>query len=278
MVEKIISLPVEKIIVDEPNRLKKDTTEDGVLLELQSNIKQYGVKVPLLVAEHKDGSYHLVDGYRRLQIAIALEHEEIICTLTDKENTSEIALSVNLHREDLTPVAIGKLLYKIYVTKKADNPKFKYSHLSSLVNKSKAFISQHIGYIEKLSEEIQTDIIDNNRMIDKNILTRIYQLDEEDQEDIYQQVVKNNLNRQEVQNLINELNKEEEVQESNQEVSSSTDVCINEDDNDVNFELITIISTNTLELKISKNAVSNLEQFEMDFEMLIHKYNLFGEV
>ena len=277
MVSGVISIPVEKIIVDEPNRLKRDIAQDGVLLELKSNIQQYGVKVPLLVTEYDDGSYHLVDGYRRLQVAIALEYKEIICILADRENISEIALSVNLHREDLTAVEIGKILQKIYIKRKDENSKFKYSQLSTMVNKSKAFISQHIGYIEKLSEEIQTDIIDNKRMIDKNILTRIYKLDEEEQVDIYNQVVENNLNREAVQKLIDELNKEEDVQDTDSE-KSLVDVSDNAS-NDVScIKLITIISTNTLELKIDKNAISDIKQFEIDFEILLKQYNLLGEV
>jgi len=277
MVSSVINLPVEKIIVDEPNRLKRDIAQDGVLVELKSNIQQYGVKVPLLVTEYDDGSYHLVDGYRRLQVAITLEYKEIICILTDRENISEIALSVNLHREDLTAIEIGKVLQKVYIKRKDENPKFKYSQLSTIVNKSKAFISQHIGYIEKLSEEIQTDIIDNKRMIDKNILTRICKLDEEEQVDIYNKVVKDSLNREAVKKLIDELNKEEDVQDTDSE-KSAVDISDNES-NDVSCnKLITIISTNTLELKIDKNAISDIKRLEMDLEMLLQQYGLLGEV
>jgi len=277
MVSSVINLPVEKIIVDEPNRLKRDIAQDGVLVELKSNIQQYSVKVPLLVTEYDDGSYHLVDGYRRLQVAITLEYKEIICILTDRENISEIALSVNLHREDLTAIEIGKVLQKVYIKRKDENPKFKYSQLSTIVNKSKAFISQHIGYIEKLSEEIQTDIIDNKRMIDKNILTRICKLDEEEQVDIYNKVVKDSLNREAVKKLIDELNKEEDVQDTDSE-KSAVDISDNES-NDVSCnKLITIISTNTLELKIDKNAISDIKRLEMDLEMLLQQYGLLGEV
>jgi len=277
MVSSVINLPVEKIIVDEPNRLKRDIAQNGVLVELKSNIQQYGVKVPLLVTEYDDGSYHLVDGYRRLQVAIELEYKEVTCVITDRENISEIALSVNLHREDLTAVEIGKILQKVYIKRKDENPKFKYSQLSTMVNKSKAFISQHIGYIEKLSEEIQTDIIDNKRMIDKNILTRICKLDGEEQVDIYNQVVKDSLSREAVKKLIDELNKEEDIQDTDSE-KSSVNISDNESNDISCSKLITIISTNTLELKIDKNAISDIKRLEMDLEMLLQQYGLLGEV
>jgi len=267
MVSSVINLPVEKIIVDEPNRLKRDIAQDGVLLELKSNIQQYGVKVPLLVTEYDDGSYHLVDGYRRLQVAIALEYKEIICILTDRENVSEIALSINLHREDLSPIEVGNILMSIYTKNKLIDSSYKYFNLSKLVNKSKAYISQHVGYIEKLSPIIQQDILDNKRVVDKNSLTRIYKLDEKNQEIIYNQMISENLGREDVQKLINELSSDTNPKSDNsQKIPTKTDYFT--------------FNTKVVEFKMLSNSLSDtdMDMFKSDLSNLLEKYNLNLEV
>ncbi len=266
MIPSIITLPVNQIIVDEPNRLERNILEDGVLLELKENVEKYGVKVPLLVTEYEDGTYHLVDGYRRLQVVKSLEYFEVICVLTDREFATEVALSVNIHREDLTVVEVGQLLLKLYTQNKKIDSKFKFAKLCSIVHKSKAYISQHISYVNKLSEEIQQDIVDNKRMIDKNILTRIYMLDEESQKNIYDEMISENLGREAVQKLIDELgNKANDTQE-NQEIL----------DNKIETNSTLLISNDFIELRINENMISDddFSKFEDEFKILLKKYNL----
>ncbi len=281
MVSTTLSLPVEKIIVDEPNRLKRDIEEDCVLLDFKNNIEQYGIKVPLLVTNCENGSYHLVDGHRRLQVAVILKYKEILCTLVDSDKSSEISLSVNIHREDLTLVEIGKILQNIYAKKLEENPDFKYSELSPLINKSKSFISQHIGYISKLSKDIQDDIITHKRMIDKNIISRIFKLDEDEQMDVYKQVVDKKLSREAVAKLIKELKKEDKVSTDTSPSNVNIEIEHPSENHTTSFhpyELTTVVSTNILELKIDTRVVTNIKEFEIDFEMLIQKYNLVEEV
>lgn len=214
MTSGILFVETNKILTS-TFRVERSIQEDGVLLELKNNIKNYGIKIPLIVTLTEQNSYKLIDGHRRLKVAIALEMETVPCIIENSDNVMEIALSVNIHREDLTSVEIGNLLLDIYNKEKAKNPKFTQAKLANIVNKSKAYISQHIKYVTLLDSSIQKDILDNKRFIDKNILTRISKLDNETQISVYKEVLENKLNKEDVQKLITELTKNDSIAEMN---------------------------------------------------------------
>lgn len=212
MTSGILFVETNKILTS-TFRVERSIEEDGVLLELKNNIENYGIQIPLIVTSTEQNSYKLIDGHRRLQVAIALEMETVPCILENSDNVMEIALSVNIQREDLTSIEIGNLLLNIFNKEKAKNPSFRYANLANIVNKSKAYISQHIAYVTSLDMTIQKDILDNKRFIDKNILTRISKLDNETQISVYKEVLENKLNKEDVQKLITELTKNDSIAE-----------------------------------------------------------------
>lgn len=254
-------------IVTSTHRVERSIEEDVVLTELKNNINNYGIKVPLIVTLTEETKYKLLDGHRRLQVAIDLGLETVPCVIDDGNSPSEVALSVNLHREDLTSVEIGQLLLRIYNEQKEIDSKFKYAKLSELVNKSKAYISQHIGYVEKLSTEIQQNILDNKRFIDKNILNRIYVLDEDDQKTIYDQMIEDNLGREAVQKLIDELGKEDVEDTDTDDETPLTPPTPTD---------VISISNGFLEFKLKSDVLDDnqKQQFEDELFTLLQKYNL----
>lgn len=267
MASQILLVETSKIVTS-THRVERSIESDGVLTELKNNINNYGIKVPLIVSLTDQTKYKLVDGHRRLQVAIALGIEKVPCVIEESGKLTEITLSVNIHREDLTSVEIGQMLLDIYKSEKEKNSKFKQNQLTSIVNRSKAYITQHIGYVDKLSDEIQQDILDNKRMIDKNILNRIYQLDEDDQNTIYDQVVTDNLGREAVQKLIDELDKEDDCEE---ETSTSNTPTVAD---------VICISNGYLEFKLKPDVLADDKQkeFEIELQTLLKKYNLSEEV
>lgn len=256
-------------IVTAAYRIERNIEDDGVLAELKNNIETYGIKVPLIVSWSHDGSFQLIDGHRRLQVAIALGMEKIPCMIEEGEKSVHLAFSVNIHREDLTSIEIGKMLIEIYNHEKQQDNGFRYASLTKMVNKSKAYVSQHIGYIEKLSPVIQKDILDNKRMIDKNILNRIYVLDDENQKSIYDQMIKENLGREEVQKLIDSLKKGDESIDGDQATSSLQ--------SDVVMPITGInISNLFVEFRLKGDPLSEdqKEQFAIELKALLEKYKL----
>lgn len=217
MTSGILFVETNKILTS-TFRVERSIEEDGVLLELKNNIENYGIKVPLIVTLTEQNSYKLIDGHRRLKVAIALEMETVPCIIENSDTVMEVALSVNIHREDLTSIEVGNSLLDIYNKEKAKNSSFKYSKLTDMINKSKGYISQHIKYVTLLDSSIQKDILDNKRFIDKNILTRICKLDNETQVSVYKEVLENKLNREDVQKLITELTKNDSIQEINENI------------------------------------------------------------
>jgi ParB-like chromosome segregation protein Spo0J len=77
MTSEILFVETNKILTS-TFRVERNIAEDGVLLELKNNIKNYGIKVPLIVTLTKENSYKLIDGHRRLQVAILLEMETVV--------------------------------------------------------------------------------------------------------------------------------------------------------------------------------------------------------
>lgn len=85
--------------------------------ELGASISEMGTIYPIVVKDHKGGKYELIIGSRRLRAAQKLRLEKIPALVTsdvDGRQMLELALSENLHREDLTPFeeawAIMKLI------------------------------------------------------------------------------------------------------------------------------------------------------------------------
>ena len=265
----VIQIKVSEILTTNENRIQRNIETDGVLVELKNNIETYGIKVPLVVTQNEKGLYQLVDGYRRLQVSVSLDMDTVPCIVVDIKEATAIAFSLNIHREDLTPVEIGKILLKLYQENKVKDSKFKYNKLVPIINKSKAYISQHIGYVEKLSTEIQTDIIDNKRMVDKNILTRICMLDMNNQKEIYNTMVSEKLGREAVQKLIDNLGVDTEYTPTTEPKNSKT-----------TDSTLTLFINEHLSFTINSNSISksDLTKFESEMLMLLKKYNLSQEV
>lgn len=268
MTSEILFVETNKILTS-TFRVERNIAEDGVLLELKNNIKNYGIKVPLIVTLTKENSYKLIDGHRRLQVAILLEMETVPCIIENSDNVMEIALSINIHREDFTSIEVGNLLLDIYTQQKGKNPSFTYSKLAEIVNKSKGYISQHIGYVTSLDMTVQKDILDNKRFIDKNILNRISKLDTETQLIVYKELLENKLNREDVQKLIIELTKNDSITKINENIDDEE----SEKDN-------IFISNANVEFKLKSSLLSkNIEEeFKQEFFLLLTKYKLYVEV
>lgn len=286
MTSEILFVETNKILTS-TFRVERNIAEDGVLLELKNNIKNYGIKVPLIVTLTKENSYKLIDGHRRLQVAISLEMETVPCIIENSDNVMEIALSVNIHREDFTSIEVGNLLLDIYTQQKGKNPSFTYSKLAEIVNKSKGYISQHIGYVTLLDMTVQKDILDNKRFIDKNILNRISKLDTETQLIVYKELLENKLNREDVQKLIIELTKNDSITKINENIddeesendNSILNVEENIDDEESEKDNIFISNAN-VEFKLKSSLLSkNIEEeFKQEFFLLLTKYKLYVEV
>jgi ParB family chromosome partitioning protein len=100
---RVETIAVERI---RPNPFQpRKRFDDATMNELRASIAEYGVLVPILVRESRDG-YELIAGERRWRAAAALRHPTIpaIVRASDDRNTFEVAIVENLQREDLGPL------------------------------------------------------------------------------------------------------------------------------------------------------------------------------
>jgi len=109
----VVSIRVDQI---KPCRYQpRQTIDEGSLEELKASIKHLGVIQPVIVRPIAHGIYELVAGERRWRAAQAVGLQEvpaIVRALNDQE-TVEVSLIENLHREDLNPLEKARTFQRL---------------------------------------------------------------------------------------------------------------------------------------------------------------------
>ena len=142
-------IPLSDIEVN-PFQPRAKFDEDS-LKELSESISVHGVIQPITVRKLSNNKYQLIAGERRLRASKMAGLKEIpafVKDVTDQESL-EIALVENIHREDLNPLEIG-LTYKRLM----DECSLKQEELSNRVGKNRTTISNFLRLL-KLPPDIQ---------------------------------------------------------------------------------------------------------------------------
>jgi ParB/RepB/Spo0J family partition protein len=134
------------------------------LEQLTSSIKATNFVEPLIVRENeeKPGTYIIVDGERRWRACKALNFSHITCCVISPTSLDYeiIALSQNIHRDDLTTMEKAVALAKIFSNKHSQNPRFQQKDLIPLVNLSESYISDLLK-ISKLEEGVKKEALES---------------------------------------------------------------------------------------------------------------------
>ena len=101
----------EKVVEIEMERLRNFTNHpfkvvgDSQMIELQDNIKKYGVLNPLIVRPRKEGYYEIISGHRRKYAAERLGYKKIPVIIRMMQDDEAVVTMVdsNLQREQITP-------------------------------------------------------------------------------------------------------------------------------------------------------------------------------
>jgi ParB family chromosome partitioning protein len=195
----VLHLPVNNI---EPNPFQPRQNFDPIALEeLKKSIAENGVIQPITVREHQ-GRYQLIAGERRLRAVIDLNFESIpayiIEVKTDQEML-ELSLIENIQREDLNPIDVAKgyqrLLTECHLTQE---------EVAKKVGKDRSTVTNFLRLL-KLPDMIQESLIIGDLSMgharallaveDKNRLN-----------DLYKNIVKNNLSVRKVEALVKKEN------------------------------------------------------------------------
>jgi ParB/RepB/Spo0J family partition protein len=135
----------------------EEKDEDGCtsLQRLAQSIQAEGILQPLVVTRNGSGVYTVVCGERRLQAAKLCKLKEAPCIVREglsRKQMLELALTENLHREDLDPVDEARALQAL-----VEQCGYTQKELGERLGLSDAAINYKLSLL-KLSPELQQDV------------------------------------------------------------------------------------------------------------------------
>ena len=107
---KVESIPISKIII--PQERARATFTEEQHQELLASIKTHGFTVPILVMRNNDGTYTLIDGEHRVQVAKELGYKEVPAVVVEADTKKAIMLNVlaNTARGTQNPMDVAECL------------------------------------------------------------------------------------------------------------------------------------------------------------------------
>lgn len=196
------------IIKPNPYQPRKDFNQRA-LEELSQSIKSYGVIQPISVRQIKEDSYELIAGERRLRASELAELHEIPAIIVDyrDKESALIALMENLQREDLNFIEEAEGYYNLI-----EDHGFTQQEIAEKMGKNQSTIANKLRLL-KLPDDIKKDLLKYN--LTERHGRALLKLDDDDlKRKILERVVKNELNVNKTEELVNgildDLTKKEE--------------------------------------------------------------------
>jgi len=126
----------------------------GRILQVEKSMRLHGQLQPVIARAH-EGRAQLIDGYKRLYAAETLLMESLQCRLleVDEDQARVLILSCNWSSRSLESYEEALVLKDLLKTHDMDQ-----RQLSRLTGKSTSWVSRRLSLIDKLDEEIGTDI------------------------------------------------------------------------------------------------------------------------
>lgn len=196
---------IEQLSIDEcrtnPYQPRKTFDADAIE-ELKISILEYGIIQPLIVRKSIKG-YEIVAGERRFRAAREAGLKEIPAIIKDFDDKKmmEIALLENLQREDLTVIeealAYKNLINELHLTQE---------ELSNKLGKSRSHIANTMRLLS-LPDDIII-FISNGELSMGHGRALLGLKNKEQLHSLVDKIRKNNLNVRQVEQMINELNKQ----------------------------------------------------------------------
>ena len=184
-----------------PYKIRVSDIDTIELIELGQSIRENKLYQPILIDENNQ----IIKGTRRYLACKKMGIEEIeTLTLNNKENKNPLLINLisTLQRENLTVIEVALALKQL-----KDTLKVPQSELGYLVKKSASMISKFMGLLT-LDQSIQDDIIENKRVLNRNVLDRLASMPQQlmkVQKEIYSDYAKESkINKHEAIYLINE--------------------------------------------------------------------------
>ena len=192
------------LLIDEisPNHLQpRNYFDDKKLNDLMSSIKEHGVLQPVVV-QKVDSGFELIVGERRWRASKKLGLKKIPALIREvnDEQSLEIAIIENIHRQDLNPIeeaeAYARLSKEFALTQEM---------VAEKVGKSRAAVANILRLL-KLSRNIKEDLI--SEKISMGHARALLGLEESKQmETLRNEIVKQDLTVRQTESRVNKLKK-----------------------------------------------------------------------
>ena len=198
--ENITNLNID-LLIPNPNQPRK-RFDDKALKELALSIKEYGIINPILVRK-KNNLYEIIAGERRFKAAkmIGLKEVPVIIKDIDDNKMSEIAITENIQRENISPIEEANS-YKEILEKKQITEK----ELSEMIGKSQPFIANKIRLL-KLPAQIQDALI-NKKISEKHARTLLTTNNSQRQIELLEMIISQKLSVKDLEEIIKKEEKE----------------------------------------------------------------------
>lgn len=175
-------------------------SEHQELKELGESILENGLLQPIVI----DTENTVIAGHRRVAACKMMNIEKIKCLVLEIQNDDErlvYNILENIQRVDLTVIEYALALKQLQVKMKIPQ-----SEISFIIKKSAASVSKYLNLLT-LHDDIQNDIIDNKRVVNRLVLDRLATMPKslyKSQKEIYFKFINDEINNHEAIFLINE--------------------------------------------------------------------------
>lgn len=194
--DMVVELEVDKILPN-PYQPRQHFDEES-LKELGESIKTHGLIQPIIVIK-KDENFILIAGERRLRASKLVGLSKIKAIVTDlkSQNLRELALIENIQRQNLNPIELAnsykELINEYKITQEA---------LSDIIKKSRSQITNTLRLLN-LCDYVK-NLVSTNQ-ISQGHAKILVVLDEKDQIDISNTIIRQKLSVGETENLIKKI-------------------------------------------------------------------------
>jgi ParB family chromosome partitioning protein len=160
------------LVEPDPKQPRKLFDPD-TLINLKNSISTNSLLDPILVRinEDKEGFYLIVDGERRWRASQDLNHKTIKCRVvtSDIEGYRIVALTQNLHRDDLLPIEKANAFSQLLTRLQGVDENVKQKEMIKIVNLSENYISE-ILKISTLDDTIKEEALKSKRWSTNKLL------------------------------------------------------------------------------------------------------------
>ena len=178
----------------------RKTLEKEPLDELVASIAQHGVLQPLVVEPGEEGRYRLQIGRRRLEAARMAGLETVPALVLDSplgpEESLEVRLVENLHREDLDPIDEAEAYASL---REMD---VKVSEIARRVGKSRPYVS-HAMRLLRLHPKVRAAV--RQRTLDREHALTLLRLEPEQQLTLAEEIMERGLTLQDTRDRVREI-------------------------------------------------------------------------